>query len=217
MLLPVSLWILLTTAALVISLIGLVIGISSRARMDAIAKRTENLEKELDHYRNSLNRERERLVHIESEQLRINEAADLVNKVSALKQNMSELETRKQSLQTDIKVQAKLHDQQLEELKRLVSERQQQDSLRRELAGLGEQVAQEEKKRDDTIQEISELQNSVASLRKEHERLKSEIEEFQSALDAEDTPGSEERTALIVKRRIVKKHGLGIRGASPLL
>ena len=105
MLLPVSLWILLTIAALVISFIGLVIGISSRARMDAIARRTENLEKELDHYRNSLNRERERLEHIESEQLRTNEAADILNKISALRQNMTELEGRKQSLQAEVKVQ----------------------------------------------------------------------------------------------------------------
>jgi chromosome segregation ATPase len=211
MLLSVSLWILLTTAALVISLIGLVIGISSRARMDAIARRTENLEKELDHYRNALNRERERLEHIEVEQLRINEAADLLNKISALKQNMTELEGRKQSLQTEIKVQEKLHDQQLEELKRLAFDRQKLESLRQEFAELAEQVAQEEKKRDGTLQEIAELQSAISSLNKEHARLESEISEMRFNRDIEEEVlKSEENAESVVKRRIVRKHRLVI-------
>ena len=134
MLSPAWLWTLVTIVALVISVIALVNGISARGRVEAITKKTENLEKDIEQCRNALNQERERLEKIESEQLRRKEAADILNRISALKQNITELEGRKQNLQAEIKVQEKLHDQQHEELKRLVSERQQQESLRQELA-----------------------------------------------------------------------------------
>ena len=211
MLLPAWLWILVTIVALVISVIALVNGISSRGRVEAITKKTENLDKDIEQCRNSLNQERERLERIESEQLRRKEAADILNKISALKQNITELEGRKQNLEAEIKAQEKLRDEHHEELKRVESERQQQESLRQELAKLGEQVAQEEKKRDDTIQEMAELRSAISSLNEEHARLKSEIEALQFDRDvAEEVSKSEERAESVVKRRVIRRHSLMI-------
>ena len=209
MLSPASLWISVTIVAMVIALIGLAIGISSRGRMDAITRKTENLAKDIDQCRNSLNRERERVERIESELQRRKEAGEILNKISALKQNVAELEARKQELEAEIKAQEKLHHEHREELKRVESERRQQESLRQKLAELAEQVAQEGKKRDDYIKEVTELQNAVSSLNSEHARLESEIVELRINRDIEEEVSKcGERAECVIKRRVIRKHSL---------
>lgn len=209
MLLPAWLWILVTIVALVISVIALLNGISARKRLWEASQKTGNLEMGMEQCRNALNQERERLEKIESEQARRTEAEDILNRISVLKQNVTDLESRKQRLEEEIKACVKLLHENREELKRVESESRQQEPLRLEITRLREQVAQEENKKDDTIKEVTELQGLVSSLNEEHARLESEIEEMQFNRDMErEVSRDEEAAESVIKRRIIRKHSV---------
>lgn len=209
MLLPAWLWILVTIIALVISVMALFNGLSTGKRVGEITGKTQNLEKGIEQCRSSLNRDHERLEKMESDQLLRKEAAEISNRISALRQNLAELERRRQDLEAEIERGVKVLDGHREDLKKLESERRQQESLRRELARLMEQVGQEEKRRDGYVKESSELQVLVSSLNEEHARLKSEIEDLQFDRDVEkEVSKGEEVAESIVKRRVTRKHRL---------
>lgn len=181
MLLPDWLWILVTIIALVISVLALFNGLSARKRLEKL----------------------------ESDQWLRKEAEEISNKISALRQNLTDLERRRQDLEAEIEREVKSLDGNREELKRLESERRRQESLRQELSRLMEQVGQEEKRRDGYVKESSELQVLVSSLNDEHARLKSEIEALRFDRDIEkEVSKDEEGAESIVKRRVTRKHRL---------
>lgn len=181
MVLPAWLWILVTIVALVISVLALFTGLSVRKRLEKI----------------------------ESDQLLRREAAEVSNRITELRQNLADSERRKQDLEAEIERGVKLLAGYREDLKRLESERRQQESLRQDLARLAEQVGQEEKRRDGYSKESSELQTLVSSLNEEHARLKTEIEDLQFHRDVEkEVTKDEEGAVSIVKCRVIRKHTL---------
>ncbi|MFH1491299.1 MAG: hypothetical protein ABII06_20520 [Pseudomonadota bacterium] len=209
MLLPTWFWMLATIVALVISVIALLNGLSTRGRMRVFTTKTENLERDMEQYRNSLDQAREQLRKLESERRVSKEIEDLQQEISALRQNVIDLKDRKRELEAEMESSAGLLDKNRDELKKLEHERQRQEPLRRELARLEEQADQEGKKRDGYIKEVAELQGLVSSLHEEHARLKSEIEEMQLKRDIEkEVSRAEEVSDSVVKRPVIRKHSL---------
>ena len=180
MLIPVWLWSLLMIIALVIAVIALFSGLSTRRLVEAIMNKWVGLEKDMEQLGNSQNQDREHLKKIESELQKILDVEDLQNKISTLQQNVTDLEGRKQDLEAEIEAHVKLCNEQREELKKVESEQQQLDLRRQEFTKLEEQA-----------------------------RFESEIDEQRLTSDIEkEVSKAEERAEGVVKRRIIRKHSL---------
>ena len=135
MLLPAWLWIVVTIVALVISVIALLNGLSTRGRMEVFTKKTETLERDMVQYRDSLDRALEQLQKLESEYQNSKDSEDLSHRISILEQEVTDLEGRKQGLEAEIESSAGLLDERREEFKKL--------------AELGDQIDREREKRDE--------------------------------------------------------------------
>ncbi len=120
-----------------------------------------------------------------------------------------DLAAKKHDLEAEIEQSMKSIDENREELRKLDSERKQQELLRQEFASLSIQVPQEKQKRDEYRTEAADLQNVVSALKQDRDRLESEKADQEIKNDvAEEELKNAEEVKPIVKLKVVRKHKL---------
>ena len=116
--------------------------------------------------------------------------------------SVADLTSQKIRLDAEIERCVQSLDKDREELRKLESERQQQESLRQELA-------QEKQKVDEYRKEAEVLQNAVSGLKQDCDRLNSEKTGLATDRDMKEGQLESEADAKsVVKLRVVKRHTL---------
>ena len=125
--------------------------------------------------------------------------------------SVADLASKKIRFDAELEQCTKSLDENRKELRKLDSERKQQESLKQELANLSSQVAEAKQKRDEYEKEAADLRDVVSALKEDRDRPESEKEDLEIDGDTSKEPlENSEDVRSIVKLRVVKKHRLAI-------
>ena len=123
--------------------------------------------------------------------------------------SVADLTSKKIHLDAEMDQCTKALDKDREELRKLESERQNQESLREELANLSDQIVQEKQKVDKYRKEAEDLQETISDFKQKYDRLNPEKDELETDREMEIVQlMSEEDAMSVVKLRVVKRHML---------
>ena len=116
-------------------------------------------------------------------------------RVSQLIQDIADKETRQQSLMREITALTEAHATWKDQLLQLEAERREQENLRRELADLQRDRAQQGQRVDDLRNQANDLQHMLLTLLQDRDRLTTETAELEHAkTEAEAATGAAEAT-----------------------